>query len=214
MHAEITQELEEYCEAHSTPESDLLYRINRETHVKVMNPRMLSGHLQGMFLAAIVRMMRAQTVLEIGTYTGYSAICMAEALPENGRLDTIEINVELEDMIRRNFAQSPAAAKLQLHIGDALQVIPSLPSPWDLVFMDADKEDYIAYYELVLPLVRPGGFILADNVLWSGKVLEAAAPADKDTQALCQFNKYILEDQRVKNLLLPFRDGMMIIEKL
>lgn len=213
MHTDFTQEIEEYCEEHSTPQSELLYRLTRETNLKVMNPRMLSGHLQGMLLTTLVRMMQAQNVLEIGTYTGYSALCLAEGLPENGQLHTIEVDEEREEMIRKYFAESPYGKHITLHIGDALQVIPTLTNRWDLVFIDADKEDYIAYYEAILPQVRKGGIILADNVLWSGKVLGEIKSGDKDTRALCQFNDYILHDERVTNFLMPFRDGIMFIEK-
>ena len=214
MHAEITQEIEEYCEAHSTPELELLYRLNRETNLKVMNPRMLSGHIQGMFLTSLVRMMQPKAVLEIGTYTGYATLCMAEGLPDDGIIDTIEVDVELEDMIRRYFLQSSNEEKINLHIGDAVEVIPTLDKTYDLVFMDADKEEYIRYYELVLPKVRKGGYILADNVLWSGKVLQEVKSGDKDTPAIRQFNDYVLQDERVRNFLLPLRDGIMVIEKL
>ena len=214
MHTEITQELEEYCEAHSTPEPELLYRLNRETNLKVMNPRMLSGHSQGMFLASLVRMMQPKNVLEIGTYTGYATLCMADGLPDNGTIDTIEVDVELEDMIRKYFSQSSNKEKINLHIGDAVEVIPTLDKTYDLVFMDADKEEYIRYYELVLSKVRKGGYILADNVLWSGKVLQEVKSGDKDTLAIRQFNDYVLQDERVRNFLLPLRDGIMVIEKL
>lgn len=214
MHAEITQEIEEYCEAHSTPESELLYRLNRETNLKVMNPRMLSGHIQGMFLTSLVRMMQPKAVLEIGTYTGYATLCMADGLPDDGTIDTIEVDVELEDMIRKYFSQSSNKEKINLHIGDAVEVIPTLDKTYDLVFMDADKEEYICYYELVLPKVRKGGYILADNVLWSGKVLQEVKSGDKDTPAIRQFNDYVLQDERVRNFLLPLRDGIMVIEKL
>ena len=214
MHAEITQEIEEYCEAHSTPEPELLYRLNRETNLKVMNPRMLSGHIQGMFLTSLVQMMQPKAVLEIGTYTGYAAICLAEGLPDDGIIDTIEIDVELEDIIRKYFSQYPKKEKINLHIGDAVEVIPTLDKTYDLVFMDADKEEYIRYYELVLPKVRKGGYILADNVLWSGKVLQEVKSGDKDTPAIRQFNDYVLHDERVRNFLLPLRDGIMVIEKL
>ena len=214
MHAEITQEIEEYCEAHSTPEPELLYRLNRETNLKVMNPRMLSGHIQGMFLASLVRMLRPKAVLEIGTYTGYATICLAEGLPDNGIIDTIEVDVELEDMIRKYFSQYSKKEKINLHIGDAVEVIPTLDKTYDIVFMDADKEEYIRYYELVLPKIRKGGYILADNVLWSGKVLQEVKGGDKDTPAIRQFNDYVLQDERVRNFLLPLRDGIMVIEKL
>lgn len=214
MDEEMNAWVEEYCQAHSSAEGELLYSLNRETHLKVMNPRMLSDHIQGMFLTAIVRMMRAVSVLEIGTYTGYSALCLAEGLPENGHLDTIEIDEELEEIIQKYFVQSPLKEKISLHIGDAKEIIPTLDGGWDLVFMDGDKEEYTTYYELVLPKLRSGGFILADNVLWSGKVLHEAKQGDKDTRALQHFNQYITEDQRVRNFLLPVRDGIMFIEKL
>ena len=214
MHAEITEELEEYCEAHSTPESDLLYRLNRETNLKCIKPRMISGHLQGRLLSFISQMMRPKRILEIGTYTGYATLCLAEGLSDDGRIDTIEVDEELEEMIRRHFSQSAYNEKITLHIGDALQVLKQLDATWDLVFMDAEKDDYIAYYELVLPRLRQGGIILADNVLWSGKVIQEVKTGDKETRALMKFNDYILEDKRVKNFLLPFRDGIMVIEKL
>lgn len=214
MHAEITEELEEYCEAHSTPESDLLYRLNRETNLKCIKPRMISGHLQGRLLSFISQMMRPKRILEIGTYTGYATLCLAEGLSDDGRIDTIEVDEELEEMIRRYFSQSAYNEKIMLHIGDALQVLKQLDATWDLVFMDAEKDDYIAYYELVLPRLRQGGIILADNVLWSGKVIQEVKTGDKETRALMKFNDYILEDKRVKNFLLPFRDGIMVIEKL
>ncbi len=214
MHAEITEELEEYCEAHSTPESDLLYRLNRETNLKCIKPRMISGHLQGRLLSFISQMMRPKRILEIGTYTGYATLCLAEGLSDDGRIDTIEVDEELEEMIRRYFSQSAYNEKITLHIGGALQVLKQLDATWDLVFMDAEKDDYIAYYELVLPRLRQGGIILADNVLWSGKVIQEVKTGDKETRALMKFNDYILEDKRVKNFLLPFRDGIMVIEKL
>ncbi len=214
MHAEITEELEEYCEAHSTPESDLLYRLNRETNLKCIKPRMISGHLQGRLLSFISQMMRPKRILEIGTYTGYATLCLAEGLSDDGRIDTIEVDEELEEMIRRYFSQSAYNEKITLHIGDALQVLKQLDATWDLVFMDAEKDDYIAYYELVLPRLRQGGIIMADNVLWSGKVIQEVKTGDKETRALMKFNDYILADKRVKNFLLPFRDGIMIIEKL
>lgn len=214
MHAEITEELEEYCEAHSTPESDLLYRLNRETNLKCIKPRMISGHLQGRLLSFISQMMRPKRILEIGTYTGYATLCLAEGLTDEGRIDTIEIDEELEEMIRRYFSQSDYKEKITLHVGDALQVLKQLDATWDLVFMDAEKDDYIAYYELVMPRLRQGGIILADNVLWSGKVIQTVKTSDKETRALMKFNDYVLADERVKNFLLPFRDGIMVIEKL
>lgn len=214
MHAEITQALEEYCEAHSKPECELLYRLDRETNLKVLRPRMLSGYLQGKLLSFISKMIQPKAILEIGTYTGYSALCLADGLASGGELHTLEINEELEEMITEYFLKSPKKEQLHLHIGDALQIIPTLHKEWDLVFIDADKEDYIKYYEAILPQVRKGGIILADNVLWSGKVIGDVKSNDRDTQALMHFNDHVLADPRVDNFLMPFRDGIMFIEKL
>ncbi|HNW67922.1 MAG TPA: O-methyltransferase [Bacteroidales bacterium] len=214
MHAEITQEIEEYCEAHSTPENDLLNRLDRETNLKVLRPRMISGHLQGAFLSFISRLLRPTSILEIGTYTGYAALCLAEGLSPDGTLDTIEIDEELEDIIQKYFNQSRYKEQIILHIGDARTIIPTLNKKWDLVFIDAEKKEYFDYYEAILPHIQQGGIILIDNVLWSGKVIQEVKENDKDTQSIIDFNKYIQNDQRVRNLLLPLRDGIMIIEKL
>lgn len=210
----IDQDIEAYCEQHTTPESDLLYRLNRQTHLETINPRMLSGQLQGHFLTFIAKMLRPQWALEIGTFTGYSALCLAEGLADGGRLHTIENNIEFEDRIREYVGQSPLQDKIILHIGDAQTVIPTLDYTWDLVFIDAEKEDYQNYYELILPRVRRGGFILVDNVLWNGKVTREVAHNDRDTRAILSFNDFVQNDTRVRNLLLPFRDGIMMIEKL
>ncbi|MCR4964574.1 MAG: O-methyltransferase [Bacteroidales bacterium] len=210
----IEQDIEAYCEEHSTPESDLLYKLNRQTHLETLNPRMLSGQLQGLFLRFIATMMRPRFILEVGTFTGYSSICLSEGLMPDGELHTLEMNVEYEDRIREYFAKADRRDQLHLHIGDAHELIKSLDYCWDLVFIDADKEDYTDYYEAVLPKVRKGGFILADNTLWNGKVTHEVAHNDKDTQAINDFNRHVQEDPRVRNLLLPFRDGIMMIEKL
>ncbi|MCL1851199.1 MAG: O-methyltransferase [Bacteroidetes bacterium] len=214
METLINEEIESYCEAHTTSESDLLYRLNRETNIKVLRPRMLSGQLQGRWLAMISKMIKPLNILEIGTYTGYSALCLAEGLQENGTLHTIEIEEELEDIITKYFNLSPYKDKLHLHIGNALEVIPALNKIWDLVLLDADKREYLKYYEMVLPHVRKGGIILADNVLWSGKVTEEIPQNDTDTQAIMEFNDFIQKDVRVENILLPLRDGILLIEKL
>ena len=214
MHAEITQEIEEYCEAHSTSEEDLLNRLDRETNLKVLRPRMISGHLEGAFLSFISRLLRPTSILEIGTYTGYAALCLAEGLSPDGTLDTIEIDEELEDIIQKYFNQSRYKEQIILHIGDARTIIPTLNKKWDLVFIDAEKKEYFDYYEAILPQIQQGGIILIDNVLWSGKVIQEVKENDKDTQSIIDFNKYIQNDQRVRNLLLPLRDGIMIIEKL
>lgn len=210
----IDHTIEAYCEAHTSPESNLLYRLNRQTNLETVNPRMLSDQLQGQFLTFISKMLRPEHILEIGTFTGYSALCLAEGLATTGELHTIEVNVEYEDRIREYFNQSPLGKQIVLHIGDALQVVPTIGFAWDLVFIDAEKEDYLSYYEAVLPSVRKGGFILADNVLWNGKVVQEAAGNDRDTRAILDFNNHVQNDSRVRNLLLPFRDGIMIIEKL
>lgn len=210
----IDQDIEAYCEQHTTPESDLLYRLNRQTHLETINPRMLSGQLQGNFLTFIAKMLRPKHVLEIGTFTGYSALCLAEGLTEDGELHTIENNIEFEDRIREYVGQSPLCDRIILHIGDAKSVIPSLDYSWDLAFIDAEKEDYQDYYDLILPRVRKGGFLLVDNTLWNGKVTQQVAHNDRDTQAILAFNDFVQNDTRVRNLLLPFRDGIMMIEKL
>ena len=209
----IGADVESYCEAHSTPEDGLLYRLNRQTNLETINPRMLSGQLQGLFLAFISRMMRPSRILEIGTFTGYSALRLAEGLPEDGVLHTVESNEEYEDRIRDYFSQSPLGAKIKLHIGKAEEIVPGLDETWDLVFIDADKEDYQTFYDIVFPRVRKGGFILVDNTLWNGKVVHEEAFNDRDTKSVGAFNNFVQNDERVRNLLLPFRDGIMMIEK-
>ena len=213
MHSLIPEIIESYCEAHTMGESELLYRLNRETNIKVLRPRMLSGQVQGRLLSMISKMIKPVNILEIGTYTGYSALCLAEGLPENGELHTIEIDEELEDIITKYFNQSVHKEKLHLHIGNALEIIPTLKKKWDLVFLDAEKKEYLQYYEMILPHLKKGGFLLADNVLWNGKVTEPLAINDAETQAVMQFNDFIQNDPRVENLLLPVRDGVFVIEK-
>lgn len=208
----IDPRLLSYSEAHSTPETPLLRQLNRDTHANVLKPRMLSGHLQGRFLSMVSQMVRPTAILEIGTYTGYSAICLAEGLSPNGRLITIEKNEELEDRLRRTFADAGLTSKIDLRIGNALKILPELEGPFDLVFIDADKENYANYFDLVVDRVRPGGFILGDNVLWSGKVLDDKP--DKDTKAILSFNDRVQHDSRVENVLLPIRDGIMVMRRL
>jgi caffeoyl-CoA O-methyltransferase len=211
----LAEEIEAYSEAHTENENELLKSLNRETHANVLNPRMLSGHLQGRFLSMISRMLRPEKILEIGTYTGYSALCLCEGLQPNGKLITIDINEELETLTQRYFSQSDFVDQIDYRIGNALDIIPTLQDTFDIVFMDADKINYISYFNLCLDKVRPGGFILADNVLWSGKVFDKELKKiDKDTQALMDFNSMVHEDSRVSNLLLPIRDGLMILQKL
>jgi len=210
----IDHSIERYCESHSTPEDELLYRLNRQTHLETINPRMLSGQLQGRFIEFVSKMVRPKYVLEIGTFTGYSAICLAQGLQKDGELHTIESNPEYEDRILEYVGRAQFPGTIILHVQDAKTYASKLEYRWDLVFIDAEKEDYLTYYESVLPNVRKGGFILADNVLWNGKVTHEVARNDKDTQAILAFNDYVQQDDRVRNLLLPFRDGIMMIEKL
>ena len=206
----LNEDLLRYAEEHTSPESDLLKKINRDTHAHVLMPRMLSGHLQGRVLAMISHMVRPHRILEIGTYTGYSALCMAEGLAQGGKIITIDINEELEQKVRGHFRSWED--KVEYRIGNALQIIPTLNDVFDLVFIDADKNNYSNYFDLVIDKVRPGGYILADNVLWSGKVIDAKP--DKDTVAIQEFNRKIQLDNRVENVLLPIRDGIMMIRKL
>ncbi|MEN9987495.1 MAG: hypothetical protein RLZZ585_534 [Bacteroidota bacterium] len=208
----ISQELDQYCCSHTTEENELLKRINRETHVEVLQPRMLSGHFQGRVLSMLSKMIQPNRILEIGTYTGYSALCMAEGLTPDGKLVTIDVNEELANRVQGYFNASEFAEQIQYIISPALDVIPSLNERWDLVFIDADKQNYIEYYELILPLVRPGGYVILDNVLWSGKVAESDKN-DKDTVLLRKLNELIHSDERVEEVLLPIRDGLMIARK-
>ncbi len=207
----ISPDIEQYCLAHSTGESDLLKKINRDTHAEVLMPRMVSGHLQGRFLAMVSRMLQPQRILEIGTYTGYSALCMAEGLCDDGKIVTIDINEELEQRVRGYFRQSPFGIMIDYRIGDAASVIPTLNDIFDLVFIDADKQHYSLYYDMVFDKVRPSGWLIADNVLWGGKVVRNSP--DKDTRALRQFNEKVQSDHRVENVLLPLRDGLMMVRK-
>jgi len=205
--------LEQYLLKHSDAEPEYLAKINRATHVKLINPRMCSGHLQGRILAMFCHMIQPKRVLELGTFTGYSALCMAEALPDDGILHTIECDDELEDFILENIDGSKHAAKIRLHIGDALKEIEKMEETFDLVFIDADKREYLAYYEAVLPKLRPGGFIMADNTLWAGKVLESVVPNDRQTIEIMRFNDFIAADPRVEKVMLPLRDGLTVIRK-
>jgi caffeoyl-CoA O-methyltransferase len=209
----ISQEIENYCLRYSKPEDSMLSELNRETHLKVLSPRMLSGHLQGSFLSMLSFMLQPEHILEIGTYTGYSAICLAKGLKEGGKLVTIDPNAEIESMARKYFHDSGMENKIDFRLGEAAKIIPSLSESFDLVFIDADKKNYSLYYDLVFDKVRPGGFILADNVLWSGKVLMDENKMDADTKAIHDYNKKVLADPRVENMVLPVRDGIMICRK-
>lgn len=210
----IDEKIEAYALTHSQPESEVLKKLNRETHLKVLQPRMLSGHLQGTFLSMISKMIKPRQILEIGTYTGYSAICLAQGLQPGGKLHTIDNNEQLEKMTRLFFEQAGLKDKINYYIGDALTVIPTLKEQFDIVFIDADKKNYINYYDLIFDQVKPGGYIIADNVLWSGKVLDLQKNNDQDTMLIDAFNKKVHEDTRVEHQLLPIRDGLMIARKL
>jgi len=205
--------MEEYILNHLEPEPEYLKILTRKTYVQLVNGRMVSGHLQGRFLKMLCRMINPQNVLEIGAFTGYSALCLAEGIAENAHVDTIEIDDELEDFLRENFENSPFEHKITLHIGDALKIIPNLKKVFDLAFIDGDKRQYIDYFELILPKVRKGGFILADNTLWNGKVVEPLERNDNQTRAILDFNKFISNDKRIEQVLIPLRDGLTIIRK-
>lgn len=210
----LAPELEKYVNEHTQEETALLKDLERETWLKVINPRMLAGHLQGRVLSMFSHMLKPKRILEIGTYTGFSSICWAEGLAEDGLIHTIDINEELETMIRKYHDKAGISKKVKLHFGDALDIIPQLNETWDIVFIDADKSNYNTYFDLVIDSVRPGGFIIADNVLWSGKVFQNLENEDADTEALKIFNKRITNDNRVENVLLPIRDGLMVARKL
>ncbi|WP_114752666.1 O-methyltransferase [Pleomorphovibrio marinus] len=204
-----------YCERHSGAEDEVLRALSRETHLKVLKPRMLSGHLQGMFLTQMAKLLHAKNILEIGTYTGYGSICLARGLAEGGRLVTIDINAELETMARKYFKLAGLEGKIDYKIGNALELIPQLDTQFDLVFIDADKINYVNYYNLTVDRIRKGGLILADNILWSGKVLaKNRRKLDKDTETILEFNKIVNKDPRVENLILPFRDGIMMARRI
>ena len=207
-------EILNYASQFTTQEPPLLASLNRETWSKVLMPRMLSGHIQGRILSLFSHMIKPSRILEIGTYTGYSAICLAEGLSKDGQLHTIDLNEELEDMVRHYFESSPYAHQLHFHLGNALNIVPTLDESWDLVFIDADKENYINYFDLIINRVRSGGIILADNVLWSGKVLQSTQQMDVETLALHGFNQYVAQDPRVEALLFPVRDGLMCLRKI
>ena len=210
----IDEKLSQYAEKHTTPENNLLLNVNRNTHAQVLAPRMLSGHLQGRLLSLFSKMIKPRTILEIGTYTGYAALCLAEGLTKDGILHTIEINEELENRILQNWSQSIYEKQMQLHIGNALEIIPALNTPFDLVFIDADKENYSAYYNLLIDQMPSGGIMMADNVLWSGKVIDPEQLAeDSDTRELDKFNTLVQNDSRVENILIPIRDGIMVARK-
>lgn len=209
----LPPDLDKYCSDHTDPEGELLHELFRETFQKVLQPRMLSGRFQGRLLSMISKMIRPDFILEIGTYTGYSALCLAEGLKEGGKLITIDKNEELEDIVVKYVAKSPYPNQIEMKIGDAMQIIPTLSEAPDLVFLDADKSNYLNYYHLLIDKMKSGSFILADNVLWSGKVVQPVNPKDTDTIELLKFNAFVQNDPRVENVLLPIRDGLTLIRK-
>lgn len=210
----IDPKIEKYAQDNSSPESEVLAKLNRETHLKVLKPRMLSGHLQGRLLSLFSKLLSPKRILEIGTYTGYSAICMAEGLAENGVLHTIDVNEEIESIARKHWEEAGVSDRIVFHCGVAKDVIAQLNEKFDLVFIDADKSAYPDYFDQVIELMNPGGLIIADNVLWSGKVVQPVKDNDKDTHALLEYAEKVQNDPRVENILLPIRDGLYVSKVL
>lgn len=206
----LSDELNSYVTQHSEKEPELLVQLNRETHQKILQPRMLSGHFQGRVLSMLSKIIHPTHILEVGTYTGYATLCLAEGLAENGTIDTLDNEEELFDFQRKYFDKTIWANQITQHLGDALDIIPTLTKKYDLVFIDADKENYINYFHLIVPMMSKGGIILSDNVLWSGKVLEEVKPNDITTKILLEYNQLLKEDSRVETVLLPIRDGLTI----
>ena len=206
----LSDDLDEYVRLNSQNEPELLAQLNKETYQKILQPRMLSGHFQGRVLSMLSKIINPNAILEIGTYTGYATLCMAEGLAEKGTIDTIDVNEELVDFQRKYFDKSDWSTQIVQHLGDALIIIPKLNKKFDLVFIDADKENYINYFHLIVPLMNKGGIILSDNVLWSGKVVEEVKSGDITTQILLEYNKLLNEDHRVETVLLPIRDGLTV----
>lgn len=209
-----TENLESYIKQHTSAEPEYLYRLYRHTNLHHAYGRMCSGHVQGRMLKMLTSMVQPQRVLELGAFTGYSTLCIAEGLPAGGHIHTVEIDDEWEDELRNTFAGSGYGESITLHIGDALEVVPAIDEVWDMVFIDANKRLYTEYLEMVLPRVRKGGYILADNTLWDGKVLETPMPADGQTRAIAAFNDAVAVDPRVETVMLPLRDGLTILRKL
>jgi predicted O-methyltransferase YrrM len=206
----ISEKLDDYVVRHSEQEPALLKALTRETYQKVLQPRMLSGHYQGRILSVLSKLIRPKTILELGTFTGYSALCLAEGLDKNGVLHTIDINEELVDFQKRYFDKSDYGAQIVQHLGSALDIIPTIETTFDLVFMDADKPNYINYFHQIIDKLNPGGVILSDNVLWSGKVIEPLDPSDISTKIVLEYNRLLKEDSRIETVLLPIRDGLTI----
>jgi len=206
----LSDELDSYVTQHSENEPELLALLNKETHQKILAPRMLSGHFQGRVLSMLSKIIHPTTILEVGTYTGYATLCLAEGLAENGTIDTLDNEEELFDFQRKYFDKTIWANQITQHLGDALNVIPTLTKKYDLVFIDADKENYINYFHLIVPMMNKGGIIISDNVLWSGKVLDEVKQGDITTQILLEYNQLLKEDPRVETVLLPIRDGLTV----
>lgn len=209
----IPEELDNYVVKHSEDEPELLQKLTRETYQKILQPRMLSGHYQGRILSMLSKLIRPKTILEIGTYTGYSALCLAEGLQKDGVLHTIDVNEELYDFQRKYFDASEYGHQIKQHLGPALNIIPTLDTTFDLIFMDADKDNYINYFHQVIDKLNPGGIILSDNVLWSGKVIEPLNPKDETTKIVLEYNTLLKEDDRIETVLLSIRDGLTISRK-
>ncbi len=210
----LPEQIEKYVDSHTREEPEVLKKLNRETHAKVMMPQMLSGHVQGRFLKMICTMVNPSQILDIGTFTGYSSLCLAEGLKEGGLVHTIDINEELHPMVMRFIKEAGMENRIKTYVGNALNIIPTIDATFDLVFIDADKTNYSKYYELAIHKVRPGGFIVADNVLWSGKVTEPVHKSDDETRAIMAYNDIVMRDPRVENVLVPIRDGLMIARKI
>ncbi len=209
----ISKELSNYCENNTTAESEVLSKLNRETHLKVVSPRMLSGHLQGRFLSFISKLQQPKLIVEIGTYTGYSALCLAEGLAQDGKLISIDVNEETSSFAKSFIAKTEYAHQINLVLADAKEFVTTINEPIDLVFIDADKKNYLNYYHLIIDKIKSGGLIIADNVLWSGKITMPEKDMDRETLALHQFNQFVQQDDRVENILLPIRDGLMMVRK-
>ena len=210
----LPKEIDAYSIAHTTSETEVLNDLNRQTNIQILQPRMLSGHLQGRVLSMLSNMVQPTNILEIGTYTGYSAICLSEGLKEDGKVVTIDINAELEDFALSYFEKANVSDKIDFRIGNALDIIPTLKEKFDLVFIDADKTNYSNYFDLVIDKLPKGAYIITDNVLWSGKVVQKVAERDMETKAIVEYNQKIHDDPRVENILFPIRDGLMIARKL
>lgn len=206
--------LEKYVEDHTTKEYEVLQKLNRETHAKVLMPQMISGHVQGRFLSMMSKMIQPKQVLEIGTFTGYSTICLSEGLKEGGMIHTIDINEELTQMVKKYVKEAGAEKKVKTYTGNALDIIPTIKETFDLVFIDADKSNYCNYYTMVFDKVRTGGYILADNVLWSGKVVEPVKKSDEETRGIIEYSNMVIQDKRAESVLVPIRDGVLISRKI